>query len=57
LKIFCLEDVVVSRVAHWLLETNGRYLTVLLDGYDEGFDGDNKSRLIIDGIIGCKVLT
>ena len=57
LKYFCLNNTVVDRVAEWLIETNGRYLTILLDGFDGGFVDDSTNHFIIDEIIGRKVLT
>ncbi|XP_065918812.1 protein NLRC3-like [Dysidea avara] len=56
LKYFCLVDTIIGKVTDWLIQTRGRYISILLDGYEGGFVGDNKSNIIND-IIGRKVLT
>ena len=56
LKYFCLDDTVICKVTDWLIQTSGKCLTILFDGYDEGFVGDSKSHFIVDGIIGREVL-
>ena len=56
-KYFCLDDEVTRKLTDWLIRTNGRYLTILLDGYNECFVTENKDYFIIDSIIGRKVLT
>ena len=54
-KYFYQNDSLGSKVADWLVETDGKHLTVVLDGYDEVSE-DNRSHYIKD-IINRKWLT
>ncbi|XP_065918725.1 NACHT, LRR and PYD domains-containing protein 14-like [Dysidea avara] len=56
-KYFCQDDSTCTKVTKWLKETNGRYLTIVVDGYDEASKDDNIIHLINNGIIGRTVLT
>ena len=53
-KYFHLCTSVTAKFPDWLIKTSGRYLTLLLDGYDEASVDNN---FIINDIIGRKVLT
>ncbi|XP_065918394.1 NACHT, LRR and PYD domains-containing protein 12-like isoform X2 [Dysidea avara] len=53
-KYFHLGASVTAKFPDWLIKTSGRYLTLLLDGYDEASVDNN---FIINDIIGRKVLT
>ena len=53
-KYFCFSDSAISKVVEWFIETSGKYLTILLDGYDEASVGND---FIINDIIGRKILT
>ena len=55
-KYFIESDSVASKVTNWLKETGGKYLNILLDGYDEAFASDDKSHFILNKIIGRKEL-
>ena len=52
---FCEGNALVDKITEWLVKTDGKYLTVILDGYDEVSEG-NKSFFISD-IISRKRLT
>ena len=56
LKLFCSNDTFVCQITDWLIATDGRYVTILLDGYDKTFFGGNKSDSIIEDITDRKVL-
>ena len=49
-------DVLSSKITDWLMKTDGKYLTIIVDGYDE-FSTDTKNHGIIDSIITRHVLT
>ena len=48
-KCFQLPNSVAAKISDWLIETSGRYLTLLLDGYDEA------NNLIINEIISQRL--
>ena len=54
-KYFCQTDSLANRIAEWLIETGGEYLTIVLDGYDE-MSVENRSSCIIDSIINRQIL-
>ena len=49
---FFESESLVSVITDWLVETNGQYLTIVIDGYDEVSE-DNRSSLV-SGIISRK---
>jgi len=53
-KYFCQSDELSNKITEWLLKTDGKYLTVILDGYDEMSTDSNS---IINSIICRQVLT
>ena len=34
-KFFCQSNTLTDKIADWLIETSGKYLAILIDGYDE----------------------
>ena len=54
-KYFCQSENLTNKITDWLMLTSGKYLTIILDGYDE-MSEENKNYFIIDGIIGRKTL-
>ena len=46
-KYFFQSDTLARKVTDWLVETDGKYLTIILDGYDEVSE-DNKSHFLKD---------
>jgi len=54
-KYFCQDDALSSKVTTWLVRTSGKYVTIVLDGYDEVSE-QNKSHFINNDIIGRKVI-
>ena len=54
-KCFCQSDSLTNKITDWLIETGGKYLTIVFDGYDEMSKG-NESCYIVDSIIGCQKL-
>ena len=46
-------EILVNKITDWLIETDGKYLTIIIDGYSE----DCRNRFISDDIIGRKILT
>jgi len=52
---FCQGDTLTGKVTDWLVETDGKYLVIILDGYDE-ISEDNQSHFIYD-IIRSKELS
>ena len=52
---FCQDDTLVGKVTAWFVRTSGKYVTIVLDGYDEVSD-QNKSHFINNDIIGRKVI-
>ena len=52
---FCESSALSGKITDWLIETDGKYLTTVLDGYD-GVTRDNQSHLLSD-IINCNKLT
>lgn len=52
---FCESDTLSSKITDWLIETEGKYLTILLDGYD-AVTKENQSYFLSD-IINRKKLT
>ena len=54
-KFFCQGDTLTNKITDWLIETNGEYLAIVLDGYDE-ISTENKSHCIIDSIINRQIL-
>ena len=55
-KYFCQSDVLSNTITDWLVKTDGKYLTIIFDGYDEA-STDRESHSIIDSIIARQVLT
>ena len=55
-KFFCQSDSLSNKIADWLIETDGHYLTIVLDGYDE-MPEKHRNYFIVDGIIGQQKLT
>ena len=53
-RYFLQTDTLANKIADWLAETDGKYLTIVLDGYDEVSE-DNTSHFI-KGVINCKWL-
>ena len=51
---FCESSALSGKITDWLIETDGKYLTIVLDGYD-GVTRDNQSHLLSD-IINCNKL-
>jgi len=54
-KHFCQSNALTSKVVDWLIKTSGKYLTIILDGYDEVSE-DNRNHFLSDGIIRRKLL-
>ena len=54
-KFFCQSDTLTSKITEWLVETNGKYLAVVLDGYDE-ISTESRSHCIIDRIVNRQIL-
>ena len=54
-KYFCQSNDLTEKITNWLIETNGKYLAIVLDGYDEVGE-DNKSHFIHTDIIGRRQL-
>ena len=50
---FIKSEILASKITEWLKATDGKYLTIIIDGYSE----DCGNSFITDDIIGCKVLT
>ena len=50
-KYFLEDESLTNEVTKWLMVTGGKYLTIILDGYDEMSD-ESKACFITDGIIG-----
>ena len=50
-KYFCQIDSLTIKISDWLIETGGKNIIIVLDGYDEVSE-ENKSHFIVDGIIG-----
>ena len=50
-KYFCQSKNLTDKITDWLMETGGKYLTIVLDGYDE-MSEDSKNHFIINKIIG-----
>ena len=46
-KYFYQSDTLACKVTDWLVDTDGKYLTIVLDGYDEVSE-DNKSHFLKD---------
>ena len=55
-EYFCHGDPLCNKITDWLIKTDGKYLTIIIDGYDE-FSTDRKNHCIIDRIIARQVLT
>ena len=55
-KYFCQSDKLSNTITDWLVKTDGKYLTIVFDGYDEA-STDRESRSIIHSIIARQVLT
>ena len=51
---FCEGNSLANKVSDWLVETDGKYLTIVIDGYDEFSEGNN---LFISQIINREKLT
>ena len=54
-KFFCQSDSLTNKITDWLIETCGKYLTIVFDGYDE-MSNNSKNSFIVDGIIGRQKL-
>ena len=52
-KYFFQSDTIASKLTEWLTATDGKYLTIIIDGYSE----TSKNSFINDDIIGRKLLT
>ncbi|XP_065898093.1 protein NLRC3-like [Dysidea avara] len=52
---FLKNDTLADKIASWLLETEGKYLCIVLDGYDEISEG-NENSFIYD-IVNHQILT
>ena len=52
-KHFFKSEILVSKISDWLIATDGKYLTIIIDGYSE----DCGNSFIYDDIIGRKMLT
>ena len=50
---FIKSKILASKIIEWLIATNGKYLTIIIDGYDE----DCGISFITNDIIGRKILT
>ena len=50
---FIKSEILASKITEWLKTTDGKYLTIIIDGYS----GDCGNSFITDDIIGRKVLT
>ena len=55
-RCFCQSENLTNKVTDWLMLTGGKYLTIILDGYDE-MSEESKNHFIINEIIGQKILT
>ena len=55
-EYFCHSYVLSNKITDWLIKTDGKYLTIVVDGYDE-FSTDGKNHGIVDSIITRQVLT
>ena len=45
-RYFCQDNVLASKIITWLVTTNGKYVTIVPNGYDEVSE-QNKSHFII----------
>ena len=54
-QYFCQTENLTSSVTDWLVDTGGKYLTIVLDGYDE-ISEENKNHFIMDEVIGRQKL-
>jgi len=54
-RYFCQDETLAGRVTTWLVKTNGKYVTIVLDGYDEISD-QNRSHFINIDIIGRRII-
>ena len=54
-KFFCQSDSLTNKITDWLLETGGKYLTIVIDGYDE-ISTENRNYCVIDRIINRQIL-
>ena len=52
-KHFFQNETLASKITDWLLATDGKYLTIIVDGYSE----DSRNCFIADAIINRKMLT
>ena len=50
---FIKSEILASKITKWLIETNGKYLTIIIDGYSKVC----KNSFITNDIIGRKTLT
>ena len=46
-------EILANKITDWLIETDGKHLIIIIDGYSE----DYGNKFIIDDIIGRKILT
>ena len=51
-KHFYQSETLANKITDWLKETNGKYLTIIIDGYSEGCP----NSFISDDIVGRKIL-
>ena len=56
-KFFCQSDTLTNynKITDWLIEISGKYLAILIDGYDE-MSTENRSHCIINRIINREIL-
>ena len=55
-KYFFQDEDLTKDITKWLIVTSGKYLTIILDGYDEMSEESSKACCIIDEIIRRKIL-
>ena len=55
-KYFFQDKDLTKDITKWLIVTSGKYLTIILDGYDEMSEESSKACCIIDEIIRRKIL-
>ena len=54
-KYFCQSDSLTNKITDWLIETGGKHIIIVIDGYDE-MSKENQNYFIVDGIIGRQKL-
>ena len=53
---FCQSENLTNKITDWLMVTGGKYLTIILDGYNEISEENKDTSFIADDIIGRKKL-